>query len=73
MKTDTELRSDAMQLLRAQLGLVESERFIALVGRESFDYTRWRQNQWTEATISELAQQSRKLRQKTTEIGSTGL
>ena len=45
MKTDVELRSEAMDLLRNQLGLVESERFIALVTRDAFDYTRWRQNQ----------------------------
>ena len=65
MKTDMELRSDAMHLLRSQLGLVESERFIALVTRETFDYTRWRQNQWQNATVAELAEQSRKLRQVT--------
>ena len=28
MKTDIELRSDGMKLLRSQLGLVESERFL---------------------------------------------
>lgn len=63
MKTDFELRSDAMQLLRSQLGLVESERFIALISRPSFDYTRWRQNQWTDTTVTELAERSRNLRQ----------
>ena len=32
MKTDVELRSDAMKILRKQLGLVEAERFLAMVG-----------------------------------------
>ncbi|MCC7335106.1 MAG: hypothetical protein IT422_08415 [Pirellulaceae bacterium] len=69
MKSDIQLRSDAMQLLRKQLGLVESERFIALIARETFDYTRWRQNQWTDATVAELAEQSRQLRRKAIDEG----
>ncbi len=64
MKTDVELRSEAMELLRNQLGLVESERFIALINRDVFDYTRWRQNQWNHATVAELAQHARQLRTK---------
>lgn len=64
MKSDHELQSDAMQLLRSQLGLVESERFIALVARQTFDYTRWRQSQWIDLSITELAQRSRALRQQ---------
>lgn len=69
MKSDIQLRSDAMQLLRKQLGLVESERFIALIARETFDYTRWRQNQWTDATVAQLAEQSRQLRRKAIDEG----
>ncbi len=64
MKSDIQLRSDAMQLLRTQLGLVESERFIALIARDSFDYTRWRQNQWKDATVAQIAEESRQLRRK---------
>ncbi len=64
MKTDVELRSEAMELLRNQMGLVESERFIALINRDVFDYTRWRQNQWNHSTVAELAQHSRQLRNK---------
>ena len=63
MKSDLELRSDAMELLRSQLGLVESERFITLITREVFDYTVWRRTQWKNASVAELAQQSRQLRQ----------
>jgi len=50
MKTDVELKSEGMELLRSQLGLVESERFIALLTRDVFDYTRWRKTQWNDAT-----------------------
>jgi hypothetical protein len=67
MKTDTELKSDGMKLLRSQLGLVESERFLALMLREPFDYTRWRQDQWQECTVADLADKARELRTSKTE------
>ncbi len=63
MKTDIELKSDAMKLLRRHLGLVESERFLTLMLREPFDYTRWRQDQWNDSTVADLAEKARKLRQ----------
>lgn len=40
--TDTILRSKAMGILVSNLGVVEAERFIALILREPFDYTVWR-------------------------------
>ncbi len=43
MRTDIELKSDAMKLLRRHFSLVESERFLTLMLRKPFDYTRWRQ------------------------------
>jgi hypothetical protein len=33
-----------MKILSESLGPVDTERFIALMSRESFDYTKWRQN-----------------------------
>ena len=67
MKTDIELRSDGMKLLRSQLGLVESERFLALMLREPFDYTKWRQHQWRECTVADLAEKARSLRTRKAE------
>lgn len=61
MKTDIELRSDGMKLLRTQLGLVESERFLTLMLREPFDYTKWRQHQWSDSTVTDLAEKARQL------------
>ena len=43
MRTDTELRCDGMKALAQLLGIVEAERFVALIQREPFDYTEWRQ------------------------------
>ncbi len=60
MKTDIELKSDGKKLLRSQLGLVESERFLTLMLREPFDYTKWRQTQWKTETVATLAAKARK-------------
>jgi hypothetical protein len=64
MKTDMELKSDAMLLLRQTLGLVEAERFLTLVQREKFNYTDWRSQQWVDCKVSELATEARKLREE---------
>jgi hypothetical protein len=42
MQTDTVLRCEGMKILAANLGIVEAERFVALILREPFDYTEWR-------------------------------
>ncbi len=41
-KTDTAVRCEGMSLLVKGLGEVDAERFVALISRESFDYTEWR-------------------------------
>jgi hypothetical protein len=43
MIADTALRSEGMSILSDKLGLVEAERFIMLIQKESFDYTKWRE------------------------------
>lgn len=42
--SDTALRVGAMQVLVEKFGLVDTERFIALINKESFDYTEWRRD-----------------------------
>ena len=37
MLAETALRREGMKILKERLGLVEAERFIALMNRESFD------------------------------------
>lgn len=46
----------------ATLGAVEAERFLALINRERFDYTKWRQAQWPGETVANLAEKARSLR-----------
>jgi len=44
MRTDTEIKMSGFEILNRNLGMVEAERFIALIQREKFDYTKWREN-----------------------------
>lgn len=64
MKTDTEIRLEGFKVLSGALGEVEAEKFIALIKREPFDYTKWQRKLWPEKSvedISKAAMQSRRL------------
>jgi hypothetical protein len=64
MMTDTEIRLKGFQVLSAQMGDVEAERFVALIQREPFDYTKWRQDLDGELSIEEISQRAMALRKK---------
>jgi hypothetical protein len=65
MMTDTEIRVKGVQILAQYLGDIEMERFIALIQREPFDYTQWRQNIDMDESIEEISNQAMRLREKT--------
>ncbi|MBI5308934.1 MAG: hypothetical protein HZB37_11540 [Planctomycetes bacterium] len=44
MRTDSEIKMSGFEILNRNLGMVETERFIVLIKRERFDYTKWREN-----------------------------
>ena len=54
MLTDTLLRNEGMRVLSDYLGLVEAERFISLIIREPFDYTKWQEDLFQEISLEEL-------------------
>ena len=57
--TDTLLKTKAMGVLVKNLGVVETERFITLILKESFDYTEWMADNFSDAiNVSELNQQA---------------
>ncbi|OUD12095.1 hypothetical protein [Thioflexithrix psekupsensis] len=64
MMTDTEIRVKGVQILAEYLGDIEMERFIALIQREPFDYTQWRQNIDMDQSIEEISKQAMNLREK---------
>ena len=65
MMTDTEIRLKGILALTAQLGDVEAERFVALIQREPFDYTKWRQGLEEDLSIEEISKKAMALRKKT--------
>ena len=67
MMTDTEIRVKGVQVLAEYLGDVEAGRFIALIQREPFDYTKWRQGMDEDLSIEEISKKAMALRMKDTE------
>ena len=53
------LSSRCMDVLVKNVGLLETERFIAHLSRERADYTKWRQDQFEDQSLEELAQATR--------------
>ena len=62
MITDTEIKVKGAQVLTQYLVNVEAERFIALIQREPFDYTKWRQGLDEDLTIEEISRKAMSLR-----------
>ncbi len=68
MITDTEIKSKGVQILATHLGDVEMERFIALIQREPFDYTKWHQNMNDDISLEELSRKAMSLRNKASKL-----
>ena len=66
MITDTEIRIKGLKILAKYLGDVEAERFIALIQREPFDYTNWREGLDENLTIEDISKKAMNLRMKNT-------
>ena len=43
MRTDTLVKQEGLNALISCLGYVDAERFIVLMNKEPFDYTKWRE------------------------------
>jgi hypothetical protein len=54
MKADTVVRVEAMDALITALGEVDTERFICMVKRDTFDYTEWQRNLWSDKSLEEI-------------------
>jgi hypothetical protein len=70
MITDTEIKIKGFQILSQYLGDIEAERFVALIQREPFDYTRWRQGMDEDLSLEEISRKAMALRKKTTGQGT---
>lgn len=48
MKTDSIVKNEGMSILIGKLGKVDAERFISLIIREPFDYTKWQNDHFSD-------------------------
>ena len=55
MPSDTVLKDRGMRVLAEHLGIVDAEKFITLVRRDTFDYTEWRRDQFNDLSVEELS------------------
>jgi hypothetical protein len=53
--SDIVLLDTGMRILSQHLGVVDAERFIFLVNKEPFDYTKWQQNLFEGMTSREIS------------------
>jgi len=64
MKTDEEIKLSAFEILNHNLGIVETAKFIALIQREKFDYTKWRENMFDGLSAEEISKQAIEFQKK---------
>jgi hypothetical protein len=59
MKTDSIIKQEGMNALISKLGHVDAERFIVLITKEPFDYTKWREQHLDEGlSVQQLSQKA---------------
>lgn len=64
MRSDTEIKMQAFQVLFQSLGSLETERFISIIKRNNFDYTKWRENLPKFNSVQELSKAAMESRKK---------
>jgi hypothetical protein len=71
MIKDTELRIKGLNILSKSIGFVDTERFIALIIKEPFDYTQWQKNNLPDLSLQELSDKAMKSLKTDKESGSS--
>ena len=69
MVADTLIRNRGMEALSERLGMVDAERFIMIVQRESFDYTKWQENLFEDMSLEEISEKAAALRLSNENMG----
>jgi hypothetical protein len=62
--TDNEIKLQGIEALITSLGEVKAERFISLMLREPFDYTKWQEKLWIDKSIEEISNMAMENRKK---------
>jgi len=63
--TNTVLVNTGMKILIEKLGNVDAEKFISLIIREPFDYTKWQKDLFEGMSIEEISDEAMKHYNKT--------
>ncbi len=58
MLTETEIKRKGFEALFDALGDLGVEKFISLLMREPFDYTKWNQELWRDKTIEQISREA---------------
>ena len=61
MITDTEVKMKGIKALTGYLESVSYERFIALIQREPFDYTKWQRTLWEGQSVEEISRNAMRI------------
>ncbi len=64
MRADSEIKMLGLEVLNKSLGIVEAERFVVLIQRERFDYTKWRQDLFGELSGQEISKRAMEFQKK---------
>jgi len=64
MSSDTILKEKGMEALAERLGIVNAERFITLVKRDTFDYTQWQRNLFKDVPLDEFLKDAKAYREQ---------
>lgn len=54
----TIIKQKGFEALKDKLGMVEMERFIMLINREKFNYTKWRKDLFEDMDIEEISRKA---------------
>lgn len=60
MRPDNIIKKEGFNALAEKLDPVELERFIVLLNREKFDYTRWRKDLFEDMSIEQILEEAEK-------------
>jgi len=67
MITDTEVKIKGVRALTESLGKVGAEKFITLIQREPFDYTKWQRNLWEGLPVEEISRKATEMNKDSAE------
>jgi hypothetical protein len=59
MRSDAEIRQKGFQVLFEHMDVIEAEKFITLINRDRFDYTKWRHDLLEDKSIEEIITEAR--------------